>query len=140
MKTVALTIASALLVAAPAAVAQEEGFEPIPGDVSAFLVEQFNMAPAQSVAERIPHTTCRKDIYDVPFTGLWEGGDLIGEYYCIVDYGCDQVDGVPVMFTANGALTLGPESADRLVAMYCAESISDPARREKLSEEVQQGG
>lgn len=138
-RTLAPAIFSVLLVAAPAAVAQEDGFEPIPSDVSALLQAQFDMVPAPSISERIPHTTCRKDIAEEPFPGVG-GADLVGAYYCMIDYGCDQVGGAPVWFDVNGALWFGPDSAERLVAMYCADSISDPERRRVLAEEVQQGG
>ena len=95
--------------------------------------------PAPSISERIPQTLCQKDMFDEPMPGFG-GSDLVGAYFCNIDFGCGQTDGAPVWFDADGALWFGPDSAERLVAMYCGDSISDPERRKALTEEVHQGG
>ena len=121
------------------AFAQDAGFEPIPAEVSAFLQKLFGDVPAPSIAATIPQTTCRKDLAEEPFDGV-AGAKVIGAYFCKIDFGCGELGGAPVWFDANDTLWFGPDSADRLVATYCAESISDPGRRRTLSESVFQGG
>ncbi len=129
----------ALAASATGTVGQEGEFEPIPGFVSVFLQEQFDMVPAPSISARMPNTTCRKDVADEPFPGYGEE-DFVGAYYCMIDYGCGQVSGVPVWFEADDDLWFGPDSAGRLAAMHCANSITNEARREHFSNQIDQGG
>lgn len=118
---------------------QDAGFEPIPKEVATFLQELFEAVPAPSIAATIPQTTCRKDLADEPFEGVG-GAKVMGAYFCKIDFGCGEEGGAPIWFDANDTLWFGPDSAESLVAMYCAESISDPERRKTLSESVFQGG
>jgi len=141
MKT--LRLAAILLMALAAtsswSLAQEAAVGPIPANVATFLQDLFAKVPAPSIAASITQTTCRKDFFDEPFEGVGSA-EVMGAYVCQIDFGCGQVDSAPVWFDANDTLWFGPDSVDRLVAMYCAESISDPERRKTLSASVQQGG
>ena len=118
----------------------DSAFKRIPPEVAQFLEDEFNAVPAPSVAARAPGWKCRKDMADGPgFSGV--GRALVkGAYYCQVDFGCGHTEGVPVWFDADGVLWFGPDGAGQLVARFCADAISDPARRKTFSDQIDQGG
>jgi hypothetical protein len=124
----------AALLPRPLLLPDDGSFHPVPSSIAQFLQSEFSAVPADYIVENISSSTCRLDL--IPDES---GMPFNGAYYCNVDFGCGEVTGVPVWFDAH-SFWFGPDSAERLVAMYCADSISDPDRRKTLSEEVHQGG
>lgn len=135
----AASIVAMMLMSTVAAAQHEPPFEPIPGFVSVFLQEQFDMVPAPDISARMPRTTCRNDTFEEPVPSV-SGEHFVGAYYCMIDYGCGEVSGAPVRYEADGDLWFGPDSAGRLVAMHCADSITNDERRKHFSSQVHQGG
>ncbi|WP_172122396.1 MULTISPECIES: hypothetical protein [unclassified Devosia] len=133
-KLVSLWPLVAASVQQPILLPDDGAFHPAPNAVASFLGEQFEAVPAPTIADKVAVTTCRLELMEEQ-----AGFQFKGAYFCWVDFGCSKVEMVPVWFDQH-QMWFGPDSAGRLVAMFCAESISDPERRKALSQDVQRGG
>ena len=118
----------------PILLPDDGAFHPIPDAVASFLKGQFEAVPAPTIAVNIAISTCRLQILEEQ-----AGLQFKGAYFCLVDFGCSKVEPVPVWFD-DYQMWFGPDSAGRLTAMICANSISDETRREFFSGQVNQGG
>jgi hypothetical protein len=99
-----------------------------------FVQGLFDGVPAPTLVEAVPDAICRTitfgDQAEIPYAGL---------EVCDLGDACPDLS-FPVWFDPNGQLGFGPDSPERLVAMFCPDAISDPQRRQQLTESAFQGG
>jgi hypothetical protein len=105
----------------------------IPTEMIVFAAGQFEAVPAPAIAGAVEEATCRTLIFEKPEPGF----PYAGLELCEVGAVCAGL-AFPIWFDDQGNLGFGPDSAERLVAMFCSDQISDPARRAELVREEQE--